>query len=401
MDKKNILYQIDKKSMALFLSNFLSNLSFFSMLSILALYFTQSCRFSLQFSGLFMLFVLFISRTGRIILLPFFEKYTSKSALLISALLMGIGYFILSITKIKIFMFLAFLSVGVGYGCNSVYVRSLIGAGNNPSKLSYVKLSVVTNLSAAIGSLIAVYIFTHFSGDYVFLYSAILMLISISTTCALLQDERDHLSNINMLQAIRFIFRSPNILRMFGLTTLSWIIYVQIFSALPLFINNKLNDTKFLGSLYATNTILIVLFSVPLNKFLLRFNIHAYNFIITGYIFIGIGFLLLYLLPNLAMSYSSMIMWTFGEILIVPSLNSALSELIQGPERLHVFAFNGVAMGIGEGIGMYLGTALVGLQPISEVSYIYLYLSFIVLFFLTIAFMLKKQHFIQPKPQEI
>lgn len=307
---------------------------------------------------------------------------------IISALLMSLGFFILYLTKFKFYMFLAFFIMGMGYGCNSVYVRSLIGVGKNINKLSYVQLSVVTNLSAAIGGLLSVCMFAKSFGGYVFLYSAILMLLSSITIFFFLKNEEDIEGGAKMLQAIYFIFTSPGVSRNFVLTILSWIAYAQIFSTLPLLVNNQLNATSFLGSLYATNTVIIVLFSMPVNRFLLKFNIRAVGFIISGFLCITIGFLLIYLVPMTITLYLSMVMWTLGEILIMPALNSSLSELTKGIERLHVFAFNGIAIGVGEGFGMYLGAALAAMCATSQISDIYLYLSIITLFFVCVAYVL-------------
>jgi len=392
MPKKLFISPMDRKSFVLFSSNFFANLSFFSMLAILTLYFTNSCGFSLKFSGIFMFFVLVFSRVGRIILLPLLKHYASKTALIISALLMSIGYFIIALSKIKIVMLLAFFAMGLGYGCNSVYVRSLIGTANNTNKLLYVQLSIVTNLSAAIGSLLAVCVFTHVGGEYVFLYSALMMLISAFIIYSKLHLEEYPISNVNMLQAIGFILRKPGVFWIFILTILSWIMYVQIFSVLPLLLNRQLGATQFLGSLYATNTAMITLFSMSINKYLLKFQMDAYQFIISGFIFIGAGFLLLYLMPIIATAYLSMVLWTLGEILIIPSLSSSLSELTRGSERLNVFAFNGVAIGLGEGVGMYLGTTLVELQPALQTSRVYLFLSLMTLIFLGVLMIFKTGH---------
>lgn len=384
MHYKILIGQMDKKSFCLFSSNFLSNLSFFSMLAILTLYFTQSCGFSLRFSGLFMLCILIFSRAGRILLLPFLKNCTAKIALIISQILMCMSYFILYLTKIKIIMLIGFLVMGMGYGCHSVYVRSLIGMS---SKLSYVQLSIFTNLSAAIGGLLAVYVFLHLAGEYVFLYSSLIMFISTLATYFLLPSEKNNSSDINMMQALRFILTSPGVLQIFILTILSWIMYVQIFSTLPLVMHNQLRATQFLGGLYATNTLMIVLFSMPLNQYLLKLQLTSYHFILSGFLFIGCGFLLLYITPAVITAYLSMILWTVGEILIIPTLNSSLSALTQGSERLHIFALNGVAIGLGEGIGMYLGTALIKFQPGFEINHVYLYLAFITLafFLMTVA----------------
>ena len=382
---------MNNKNSILFASNFFSNLCFFSMLAILALYFSVNCKFSASFSGVLMFFVVLSSRAGRIILLPFLKEYETKTSLLISAILMSLGYFVLYLSKIKGLMFIAFFILGVGYGCNSVYVRSLIAisANTKTNKLSYVNLSVVTNLSAAIGALLAVCVFTKISGEYVFLYSSILMLISACIIYALYDHEEIQISTMRMLQALLFILRTPGVSRIFILTILSWIMCIQLFSVLPLLINNQLAATSFLGSLYAINTLIIVLLSVPINKYLLKFDIDANAFIMIGFLFIGSGFILLYLMPMLLTAYLSVILWTVGEILIIPSLNSSLSELTKGSERLHVFAFNGVAIGFGEGIGMYLGATLAELQPTSQISHIYLYLSWIALFFVGVVFIFK------------
>ena len=393
--------KINTENNVLYISNFLSNFSFFSMLGILTLYFTVHCQFSLHYSGILMFFVLVFSRTGRIIFLPLFKKFQPKSVLIISAILMSAGYGILYITKIKIAMLVAFLCIGVGYGCNSVYVRTLVSSALQtnriPTKLIYAKLSVITNLSAAIGGLVGVYVFLHLSAHYVFLYASISVLMSALIISASFVEDKVLLNNISMFMAICFIFKRENILSVFLMTILSWALYIQIFSTFPLLINNQLHAAKFLGILYALNTIIIVFFSIPITKYLLKFTIDLYFLIIIAYLLFGIGFLFLYLLPNLITTFISMTLWTLAEILMVPALNSAISELTKESERLYLFAFNGVAMGLGEGIGMYAGTMLTGMQLASQVNQTYLYLFILAFLFLGIVIIIKNSFFLFKK----
>ncbi|EKD75158.1 MAG: hypothetical protein ACD_44C00210G0001 [uncultured bacterium] len=79
-----------------------------------------------------------------------------------------------------------------------------------------------------------------------------------------------------------------------------------------------------------------------------------------------------------------------GEILFVPALNSTLSECTTGPERLQVFGVSGIVMGLGEGAGMYLGTRLTSLQPMTQINHLYLYLLILAVACIGISLLIKK-----------
>lgn len=92
-----------------------------------------------------------------------------------------------------------------------------------------------------------------------------------------------------------------------------------------------------------------------------------------------------------------MTLWTLAEILMVPALNSAISDLTKETERLYLFAFNGVAMGLGEGIGIYAGTMLTGMQLASQVNQTYLYFFIVAFLFLGIVIIIKNSFFLFKK----
>lgn len=381
MFKSFFIGELRKNSIVLLSSSFFSNLTFFSMLSILALYLTKECSFSVRATGVLMLLVLLFSRIGRILLLPLLKKCPAKKSLILSTLMMAIGYFILYITKQPVFMVSAFFIMGIGYGCNSVYVRSLISNHDGKNKFVYVQLSIATNMSAAVGSVLGVYIFCKSSGSWVYLSSAITMLVSTSLTYLFLKDEDDHRYEADLLKSLYEIIRTPGVLKLFILTIFFWVVYAQIFNTLPLFVDHQLNATSYLGSLYLVNTLIIVFFSMPINRALSKYAFSQSNYFVSGFALISIGFCLIYLVPNLVTVYSAMVVWTMSEMLFIPTLNAALAGLSSGANRLHLFTLNGISIGVGEGLAMYYGSSLVAFDPKPNVSDIYLYLSLTALLF--------------------
>jgi predicted MFS family arabinose efflux permease len=73
-----------------------------------------------------------------------------------------------------------------------------------------------------------------------------------------------------------------------------------------------------------------------------------------------IGFLLLWLYQNLWLTYIAFIIWTFAEIIIVPSLNALAINSSAVNLHLTIFSINTVAMGVGEGLGNFFGAYFAG-----------------------------------------
>lgn len=387
-------FKRDRQIYALLLANLLSNFCFFAMLAILTLYFIENCHFSFKLTGIFTLLVLVFSRAGRLFLLPLMSQFPIKQAMIFSSCLMTLSYFFLFFTQNKIGMLLSFFLLGMGYGCHSVYIRSQIGLHNTQNaaetKLRYVRLSVVTNLGGAIASLLAVAIFTRYTGKGVFFIASDLTLINTLCLYFLLQSDATHQKPFHLIEAIRFISNNNVIWRILLLTFLSWALYIQMYSSLPLLTHYQLHTTAFLGGLYATNAIFIVLFSTFINKYLNRYALQVFDTLLIAFACMGAGFLCLFLFPSLTAAYIAIICWTLGEILFVPALNSTLSECTTGPERLQVFGVSGIVMGLGEGAGMYLGTRLTSLQPMTQINHLYLYLLILAVACIGISLLIKK-----------
>lgn len=144
---------------------------------------------------------------------------------------------------------------------------------------------------------------------------------------------------------------SPFLIFLFGVFLVS-VVFFQHEGALPLFLVRTLHQSPaFYGILFTINTLLIVLFEIPLNLATAHWP-HSRSLAIGGAL-ITIGFGALALASSAALVIFTVLFWTFGEMLLFPALSAYLGDVAPAESR-------GVYMGaftMSTQLGFALGTS--------------------------------------------
>ncbi|HEV7389235.1 MAG TPA: MFS transporter [Gemmatimonadaceae bacterium] len=135
------------------------------------------------------------------------------------------------------------------------------------------------------------------------------------------------------------------------------IVFYQHESALPLYLVEYLNQSPaFYGTLFTINTLLIVALEVPLN----RATSHWPN---TWPLFIGcmlfaIGFGALALVSSPTGVLVTVVVWTFGEMMLFPAMAAHLGDIAPENKRGAYMGAYSMSLAIALTIGPWLGTQL-------------------------------------------
>jgi MFS family permease len=148
--------------------------------------------------------------------------------------------------------------------------------------------------------------------------------------------------------------RDPRLLRFLAATIVVSVVFFQTQAAMPLYLVRNLGFTEGVyGLLFAVNTVLIILFEIPLSSLTAHWA-HRIGLVL-GSVLYAIGFGALAFVENVWSVAATVVVWTFGEMLLMPSMSSYVTD-ISPPDRrgeymgLYTMAFS-VSFTIAPGLG--------------------------------------------------
>jgi MFS family permease len=140
-------------------------------------------------------------------------------------------------------------------------------------------------------------------------------------------------------------------------TFLGWFLYTQYYASLPLFVSEGLHRPDLLSSLFVLNTILICV-QLPLSRMLLHFRLPTSQGVFLAFLSFSAGYVLLWLFSFWQMVYVAVVLWTLGEMLLIPALDTQVAEGALLHQRHVAFTLNSMIIGCGEGLGNLAGVSI-------------------------------------------
>lgn len=138
---------------------------------------------------------------------------------------------------------------------------------------------------------------------------------------------------------------------------LTGIVFFQHEGAMPLFIIQNLRLTPaFYGFLFTINTLMIVALEVPLNMATSHWANRS-TMIIAAMLF-AVGFGALAFVTTGAGVIATVVIWTFGEMLLFPSMSAHMGDIAPAEKRGAYMGAYSMALSTAFAIGPWLGTAI-------------------------------------------
>jgi MFS family permease len=151
-----------------------------------------------------------------------------------------------------------------------------------------------------------------------------------------------------VLKDIRFIFF------LLALTPATMVIF-QHLGALPLYLVKDLHfQTSTFGMLIAVNTVLIILVEVPLNTAMTNWS--EKKSLALGALLIGTGYGATALVSNIIPLILTIIIWTFGEMILFPSSSTFVAEISPPNRRGEYMGYFQMSFSLAFTLGPWLGT---------------------------------------------
>lgn len=143
-------------------------------------------------------------------------------------------------------------------------------------------------------------------------------------------------------------------------SVLCGIVFYQHESALPLYLVQYLNQSPaFYGMLFTINTLLIVALEVPLN----RATAHWPNSwpLFIGCMLFAIGFGALAIVSSATGVLITVVIWTFGEMMLFPAMAAHLGDIAPKSKRGAYMGAYSMSLAVALTFGPWLGTQLLAL----------------------------------------
>lgn len=135
------------------------------------------------------------------------------------------------------------------------------------------------------------------------------------------------------------------------------IVFFQHEAALPLYLVRYLGlSTAFYGMLFTVNTLLIVALEVPLNTATAHWpNTRA---LVVGSLLFAIGFGALGVIATPAGVVATVVVWTFGEMMLFPAMAAHLGEISPEHQRGSYMGAYSMAMSVSLTVGPWMGAQI-------------------------------------------
>jgi MFS family permease len=149
-------------------------------------------------------------------------------------------------------------------------------------------------------------------------------------------------------------YRNRAVLVFLAAVILTGIVFFQHSGPLPLYLTGDLGQpARLFGILFTINTLMIVLFEVPLN--LACSGVASWKLLTAGALLTGVGFGVLAHPGGVAWVVLSVVIWTLGEMCLFPSMSAWIADAAPPDRRGEYMGLFTMAFGAAFAIGPWLG----------------------------------------------
>jgi MFS family permease len=339
------------------------NVGYFAVLAVLSLYLVDTLRLPPDQAGLLLLLSSLPYRLARVFLVPLLERVSPRVTMVASLGASCVGCLGLALTQAVPAVAGLLVLTGAGYGTNALAVKTLAAHAKSqgPSPLMrYASLSTGVNLAAAVGPLVGNALFLHRGAGAVFLLAAATYGLAAVIAAGMPDVPSDTVPPRRWLTGLRASLRTAAVRRSVVFTVLGFFLYTQLYATLPLFAHTTLGAPALIGSFFGLNAVLVLVGQLPLSHLTERWSLSTTRVIQAAFAAFAGGFAVLSAWPHWTVVYAAVALWTLGEMLLMPVLDTIVAEGVPPEDRVMAFALTGGAAGVGAGLGNMAGVTLAG-----------------------------------------
>lgn len=356
-------YRFDAQIWAIWTAAVIGSFGFGIIFPFIAIYLAQTIGLDEILIGLVMMSYM---ATGTVFMIfggAWADKFGRKKIMVVS--LVGEGFLLCMYTFASEFW--GFLSIALAEGAiGSLYppaanamIADLVPPNKRPECYSLIRIAY--NLGATLGPMIGSLLLISMSLQQMFLIAgiavgAMALLIAMRTAETLSVKKGEEFQYRDMGAAVR----DRAFMLFCLLIAMTFLLYAQTLSAMPVYSNKELGvQMSLYGLVFATNAGMVVLLQIPVTAHAVRFR--RTTALSVGQGLMALGMIIVFFAQDFVGLILAMFVFTFGELYHSAVYSTVVADL--APRRLRgtYMGVSGVAVGIGDSAGMFLGMALLGL----------------------------------------
>lgn len=143
------------------------------------------------------------------------------------------------------------------------------------------------------------------------------------------------------------------------LTGLAWMLFSQLAIALPLYASRVMGLEASIGLLFTVSSVVVIALQVPVTRYIIGY-LQPMRAMAVGTVLLGAGLGLVGLARSYAGLVGAVLVFTMGQMLLLPSSDSAVALMARKGAVGAYFGLASLSWGLGEGIGVLAGGWLMG-----------------------------------------
>ncbi|MFC0097852.1 MDR family MFS transporter [Micromonospora marina] len=155
---------------------------------------------------------------------------------------------------------------------------------------------------------------------------------------------------MSSLHRLRTVARDRQFRRFVLVSAAAWALFSQLYLAVPVRVGQVLPGTTSLGLVYSVAAIVMVVATVPLTRLAERY-LRTGQTLAAGTGALAVGLWLLGVLPGPAGVVTGVVVFTLGQVLLLPTLNGTVSRLAPAGAVASYFGANGLVLSLGGLVG--------------------------------------------------
>ncbi|MGO4886555.1 MFS transporter [Anaerobacillus sp. MEB173] len=259
--------------------------------------------------------------------------------------------------------------IGVGNGLNAPSTKAAIAAlaSKENQTTAFSLRGIAANIGTATAGLIVFFLITGSSQIIFWIAGAIYILLTIKSWLLLPKNCGDDPCPVIPSGAYREVLKNKPFIVFGVVSILIWALYAQLALALPLRAADILPDPKNVALIWTINSVIVIFSQGFVTNGIIQ-RLHPLTALGFGMIFIGVGVGSLYFSSAFIHLVVSGAIFVMGEMLILPTIDSTVSQLSRAELIGLFFGLANVVSGLGEAGGNFIGGRL--LEIGTEISYL-------------------------------
>ncbi|USG64601.1 MFS transporter [Brevibacillus ruminantium] len=330
----------------------------FMIIPYYAIYFTETMKYSVFFSGMALSTFSISSKVANFTGGYLIDRFRPEIFINLGFILMIIAYISLIFINVQFLFIIALMLLGFGDGCIGIAMKyKLIAQSETPAQKArmFALISICFNLGSMVGPLIG-FLLVGLSYKLAFTCIAILYLLTyISIRLFTLPSAATEKRQLNVKEDFKEIASHKQFVSFMLLVIGFFIVFSQFQFSIPVILKSIYqSDAAFkISTIFALNGLVIVLLQYPIvrrleNHNMLRTSLVGFSLVLLAFTLIAIS---QFLNLGFSMIYLSIFVFTVGEIMFNTFSNSYVSTISPKGRLATYLGFIGLASGLGSFFG--------------------------------------------------